>query len=203
MGRKKRRLSREVRRETILKEAIEVFARRGYRGATTRLLSRKMKISEALLYQHFPTKKALFLSSIEFFGKEMLTGLKEILTTTGESPEDILRKVVSRLIRLMEKRPELGAFTLAILSELDDEDVATALRSLLKEGVELISKAIVAGQKRGVIREDQDPELLSWLTISLFELISLLSRLRMIEPSFGERFSRLAIPFLSLEKEVL
>jgi AcrR family transcriptional regulator len=66
-----RRLTSEERRESILKAAQGVFAENGFRGTTTRALAEAAGVSEALLFQHFPTKEALYTAmQSAFFGEQ-------------------------------------------------------------------------------------------------------------------------------------
>jgi AcrR family transcriptional regulator len=53
-------LSAEERREAIIKAVRRVFAEKGFHGTTTRELAEAARVSEALLFKHFPTKEALF-----------------------------------------------------------------------------------------------------------------------------------------------
>jgi len=61
---KVRRLTSEERRDSILKAARGVFAENGFRGTTTRALAEASGVSEALLFQHFPTKEALYAAML-------------------------------------------------------------------------------------------------------------------------------------------
>src|SRR5262249_57833071 len=54
------RLDSEERRKAIVSAAVPLFARNGFSGTTTRELAEAAGISEALLFRHFPTKKALY-----------------------------------------------------------------------------------------------------------------------------------------------
>lgn len=56
----KKRLSFEDRRQAILEAAIPLFVEQGFQNVTTRELARQAGVSEALLYQHFPSKEALY-----------------------------------------------------------------------------------------------------------------------------------------------
>ena len=56
---KKQRLSFEDRRSQILGAAVPMFASQGFKGLTTKELAKRAGVSEALLYQHFPSKEAL------------------------------------------------------------------------------------------------------------------------------------------------
>lgn len=56
----KKKLSAEERRDSILQAAVPLFARCGFRGTTTREIAAAARVSEALLYRHFPSKEVLF-----------------------------------------------------------------------------------------------------------------------------------------------
>lgn len=57
---KRKRISGADRRSSILDAARSVFAERGYEGAKTQQIAAAAKVSEALVYRHFPSKSALY-----------------------------------------------------------------------------------------------------------------------------------------------
>ena len=54
------RLPAEERRVGIVEAAKPLFARHGFAGTTTRQIAQMAGVSEALLFQHFPSKAALY-----------------------------------------------------------------------------------------------------------------------------------------------
>jgi AcrR family transcriptional regulator len=69
------------RREQILRGAMELFAEKGFRGATTREIAGHLGISEALMFKYFPSKEALYRAILQkrtdgseemFFPKEAI-----------------------------------------------------------------------------------------------------------------------------------
>jgi AcrR family transcriptional regulator len=56
----RKRLTAEARRESILTVALHSFAARGYDGVRTQELAAAAGVSEALMYQHFGSKRDLF-----------------------------------------------------------------------------------------------------------------------------------------------
>lgn len=58
------RLGSEERRERIVEAAMPLFARKGFAGTTTKEIARAAGVSEALLFQHFPSKSALYQAII-------------------------------------------------------------------------------------------------------------------------------------------
>jgi AcrR family transcriptional regulator len=59
------RMSAEERREVILRAAVPEFAVGGLAGTSTETIARRAGISQPYLFRLFPTKKELFLASVE------------------------------------------------------------------------------------------------------------------------------------------
>src|SRR5260221_5728439 len=54
------RMTGDLRRQLILGAAKRCFARNGFAGTTTKSVAAAASISEGLLFQHFPSKSALY-----------------------------------------------------------------------------------------------------------------------------------------------
>lgn len=59
------RLSADERRQAILDAAFPLFAERGFDAVTTKQIAKAARVSEALLYRHFPSKAALHGALLE------------------------------------------------------------------------------------------------------------------------------------------
>ena len=55
----------DARRAQILQAAAELFADRGFAGATTREIAAAVGASETVLFRLFPTKESLYLAALE------------------------------------------------------------------------------------------------------------------------------------------
>lgn len=62
---KRRRMKGEERRREIIRAAMEVFARSGFSGSTTRKIAHTAGVSEAMLYSHFRDKEELYTAIID------------------------------------------------------------------------------------------------------------------------------------------
>ncbi|MBV8881524.1 MAG: helix-turn-helix transcriptional regulator, partial [Planctomycetaceae bacterium] len=58
-------LTHEERRKRIVRGAMEAFARSGFRGTRSRDLAKAAGVSEALIFKHFPNKRAIQKAIIE------------------------------------------------------------------------------------------------------------------------------------------
>jgi len=52
-------------REKILETAIELFAKKGFNGTTTKEIAEAAEVNESLIFRHFSTKKELYGAIIE------------------------------------------------------------------------------------------------------------------------------------------
>ena len=69
----KRVANKERTKQAILRAALELFARHGFFGTTTKAISRKARIAEGTLFNYFKTKEDLAL----YFFEQELEGLEE------------------------------------------------------------------------------------------------------------------------------
>src|SRR5947209_15921405 len=53
------------RRQDILAAAMELFAKKGFRGTTTRDLATQAEVNEAIIFRHFKTKEELYSAILE------------------------------------------------------------------------------------------------------------------------------------------
>src|SRR6266511_2356931 len=67
------RLPAAVRRAQLLDVARRVFGRDGYRGASMESIAEAAGVTKPVLYQHFPSKDALYRSLLELERRHLIT----------------------------------------------------------------------------------------------------------------------------------
>jgi AcrR family transcriptional regulator len=79
------RLPAEQRRRQLLDVACGVFAARGFHATSMDDVAAAAGVTKPVLYQHFPSKRALFIELLEDVGRELLGRLAEATrgATTG------------------------------------------------------------------------------------------------------------------------
>jgi AcrR family transcriptional regulator len=99
------RMTAEDRRGQILRGAMELFAEKGFRGATTREIARHLGISEALMFKYFPSKEALYRAIIQkkTDGSEEMFFPKEAIQAKDD--RQVFRSVASYLISKNSEDP--------------------------------------------------------------------------------------------------
>jgi AcrR family transcriptional regulator len=92
-----------ISRERILEAAARVYAKHGFRGATTRLIAIEAGVNEVTLFRTFGSKSALFAAVLGAH-----SGLPPTLPDDPRDPEAELTEFVQvSLNRLREMRPML------------------------------------------------------------------------------------------------
>ncbi|GAA5229823.1 TetR/AcrR family transcriptional regulator [Arthrobacter cryoconiti] len=137
------RLPRDERRAQLLEAALEVFVSNGYHGAAMDEIAESAKVSKPVLYQHFPSKRELYLALLD----SQLASLTAMLLTALNSTTDNKLRVQATMkayFHFVSKDDQ--AHRLVFESDLvNDPDVAARLEKFNSEYADAIA---------GVIAED-------------------------------------------------
>lgn len=105
MAVKHNRLPAADRREQIIGAALELFARNGYRGTTTREIAQRAQVNEAILFRHFPRKEDLYWAVVDSkCGAGKMRDFRQMLQ--GE-PRDALASLAEDILRRNEEDPSV------------------------------------------------------------------------------------------------
>ena len=66
-----RRLTAEERRRQLVEVALTIFAERGYAATTMEHIAEAAGVTKPLVYQHFESKRALYLELMDAFSREL------------------------------------------------------------------------------------------------------------------------------------
>jgi AcrR family transcriptional regulator len=80
----RRRLTAAARREVIVAAATELFAERGYRGASVEEIARRSGVTPPVVYEHFDSKRDLYRDLLERHFAELREVWREHFV--GEEP---------------------------------------------------------------------------------------------------------------------
>jgi AcrR family transcriptional regulator len=84
------RMPADLRREQILRTAVELFSQRGFKGTTTKEIARAAGVSEAIIFRHFATKHELYGAILD--SKSCKDGLAKYPWEGNEVLQEALRK---------------------------------------------------------------------------------------------------------------
>jgi TetR/AcrR family transcriptional regulator len=105
----RKRFPAEKRRAQLLRIAVELFARRGFEGTTTKAIAAAAGVSEGLIFRHFATKEDLYASILDHTAKESgIEAWEEQLRCYAEREDDqaLVRSIVERILQSDRKDPQ-------------------------------------------------------------------------------------------------
>jgi AcrR family transcriptional regulator len=80
------RASSQERQASLIAAAASLFAAKGFKGTTTREIAKATRVSEALLFKYFPTKRALYAAILA--EKAQYSGLREAVEEAAKKQDD-------------------------------------------------------------------------------------------------------------------
>jgi AcrR family transcriptional regulator len=83
------RLPRSARRTQLLGAAREVFVAQGYHAAGMDEIAERAGVSKPVLYQHFPSKRDLYLALLEQHTDELVAATREALACTSDNKQRV------------------------------------------------------------------------------------------------------------------
>jgi len=116
---KRSRMAAPERREVIENAAIEVFAERGYLGASIDEISRRAGISAPVVYDHFSSKLDLYRRLLERTRNELLKMWRDHLF--GDEPAEVVHGHRGVAPRSGEGRQSLHRCQIRFLARLPRE----------------------------------------------------------------------------------
>jgi len=99
-------VSKEAKKEQIMKTALELFAKKGFYTTTIADIAREMGMSVGNMYNYFPSKESLAKELLIYTSKKFGDEIKKINEMDITSKEKI-RKIVELYFNMAKKEPEL------------------------------------------------------------------------------------------------
>lgn len=156
------RMRAPERRAAIVRAARVEFARHGFHGAGTAAIARAAGCSEAVIYRHFASKKALLAAVLEeeVWGEPPAGGGREH-PLHGDAFLGLPALLESRL-----SDPETATSVRMILLAIslsDDPEVGPTVLRAFATVRERVTAAVASAQAGGRVRSDVDAEVLAWI----------------------------------------
>ena len=157
MTRKKReRLSAEQRRDLIVRKAIELFAQQGFRATRVKDIADRVGTSDALVFQHFPTKRDLYSAMLdELCARRHFTEVEQLLYYAPEYDlEDVLTRLSAWVLEQTEAEPAWLRLILYAALEQDDS-VSDLVEEHFQRIIDYVAYEITEGQASGRFRSGE------------------------------------------------
>ena len=138
-----RRLTAEQRRRQLFAVALGLFAQRGYRATTMDDIAEAAGVTKPLLYQHFSSKRALYLELVHSIARDLLEAIEQAVRQ-ADGPRQQVELGFAAYFRLVVSH-EAEFRILYGRDHADDDELGRALRTVEDAIAEAIDPLIDAG----------------------------------------------------------
>lgn len=153
------------RRETLLRAATQVFAKRGYAQAQMDEIAREAQTSKGGLYFHFPNKETLLAAVIGQAAALLRRRVRRAMDDAGDDPIARAEAALAALFDVLAKHRSL-ARVLAAETLAGRPAVQERAAAVDDEFANLIADELRQAQQRGLVASlDPDLTALAWVAM--------------------------------------
>lgn len=162
-------------RSRILSAAAQVFADRGYSGASLDDVATAADLTKGAVYWHFSSKSDLFLSLLEKNVLEHIRLLPDELMAVADAenrPQAVVDWLASEFGRLTADRRQAMLF-FEFVSSTRDEAIELGMQRVRRRALETALPLIESLQARGLLTDQVSPMTLGLMVQALFDGLTL------------------------------
>jgi len=165
--------ARQERRQRIMQEAVEVFARKGYHQTKISDITGAVGVGHSTFYLYFPSKLALFMECVDEVFQAMFSGVWEEIKNE-KNPLDRLRK---RGEVVLKSYPQFIDILQVLHSTVEDDPRLEAKRKDIYRSIAMTAKRDVSKAMEEGLIPQIDAEIVSYMLVGLMETAYLLMSL--------------------------
>jgi AcrR family transcriptional regulator len=179
------------RRSIFIRIIADAFVECGFRGTTTAELARRCSVRENELYRIWPSKKQMFLDSIDYVYSVTTEAWSDVLNDDAEGGTSAQRVLAFQSRDHGKMR--LYRIIFAGLTESEDKEIRAALRSLYRKFLAFLTDLLTEHRKSYPAEPNGlDAELSTWAIIGIGTIVDIQRELGLLNKSERERFMRKA-----------
>ena len=156
-----RRLTAEQRRRQLVTVALELFAYRGYRATTMDDIAEAAGVTKPLVYQHFSSKRALYLELVDSIARDLQVAVGSALVDAAGPRQQVELGFAAYFRLVINKEAEFRL--LYGRDHADDHELGRALRMVEDTMAAAIDPLIDAGL------DDDHRRLLAYAVVGMAE----------------------------------
>lgn len=156
-------------RERLLHAAVELFAEHGIAATTFSIIAKRAGLTPAMMHYYFKSRDQLLDAVVEERLLPLLSGVWNPVTA-GESPAEMVRGFVHRLLQGIEAMPWIPSTW--IREVLNEQGLLRTriMRHIPREKVRIFCTATGQAQQAGLANPDLEPLLLVFSMLGLVML---------------------------------
>jgi len=161
-----------VRKEEIVRAALEVVGKKGVRALTIAAIAASAGMSEANIYRHFSGKDEIYSALAEFIGTAVM-GKAAAIAGGSRKPLEKLETIFFSHISLITEHPGIPRFVFSDDVHLGHRNLADMLALRIGNYIETITGVIAAGIAEGELKPGLSPRETALTLLGMIQFTAL------------------------------
>jgi len=156
----------DIRQEQIKQAVLDIIYTDGLKNLSTRMLAKRIGMSEGAIFRHFSTKQDIILSIIKDVQTDFIGGLRKI-ATSNNSAQQRLEELLCYTIKYLTDNKGITLLLFSEASHNNDTEMKKALMQIFNSQKKLISKIVLDGIAEGIWDESIPVENVAMLYMGI------------------------------------
>lgn len=169
------RKSTEVRKEEIVRAALEIVEKNGLDKLNINDIAAKIELVPAAIYRHFTGRAEIIAALIEYIDKRLKNNLSQVSTVAG-TPLAQLKVLFELHVTLLKEEAAIPRVLFYILSSDRTPDLKASMLSTIGFYVQQVKKLLIQGQEKGEISPDIDALAAAMMFLGMVQPLAIMSQ---------------------------
>ena len=158
------------RQQEILDKSITLISEKGIQGFTIKNLSKAVGISEPALYRHFGSKTEILQTILNGFD-EMADFFSTLAGNDNLSSLEKIALMFDKMVEIFIHNPSIISIIFSEEIFKNDLQLKEIIVRIMNKNEKTVENIILAGQKKGEIRDDIDHQTLALIVMGALRLM--------------------------------
>jgi len=146
----------QEKQNRIVNAAMTLFGEVGYKKAYISEIATASKISKALVFHYFGSKKGLYSYLVYYTGKTVMTEAQEARDTANKDFFDRAIITINFRLSIKERYPAMNLFMESVFGE-EEQEVASDVERLLAIATDMHTKVELTSKEASLLKDGIDP----------------------------------------------
>ena len=169
------RKSTEVRKEEIVRAALEIVEQCGLDKLNINDIAAKIELVPAAIYRHFTGREEIVAALIEYIDKRLRYNLSQVDIVTG-TPIAKLKALFELQVSLLKEEAAIPRVLYFLLSSDRNLELKASMLSAVSFYVQQVKKLLLQGQEQGEISPDIDATAAAMMFLGMVQPVAIMSQ---------------------------
>ena len=169
------RKSTEVRKEEIVRAALEIVEKNGLDKLNINDIAAKIELVPAAIYRHFTGREEIVAALIEYIDKRLRYNLSQVDIVTG-TPIAKLKALFELQVSLLKEEAAIPRVLYFLLSSDRNLELKASMLSAVSFYVQQVKKLLLQGQEKGEISLDIDVMAAAMMFLGMVQPLAIMSQ---------------------------